>query len=194
MMSDTYYGQPNLVPPQFLLQGLFGHLQGQQGQSIWPPFGGPTQQQFSGFMPPSLFGHLSGQYGQQPIWPTFGAGQGQGPFGGFVPAGLLGHLSGQYGQQPIWPTFGGGGLGQFAPVAPYLQGQFGQQGGHFLGGWPGQQLASQLGIGIGQLGPFAPPLGMLGQLHSLGQLYSMGALGRGILPYPGVPQMAYAGC
>ena len=33
MMSDTYYGQPNLVPPQFLLQGLFGHLQGQQGQS-----------------------------------------------------------------------------------------------------------------------------------------------------------------
>jgi hypothetical protein len=164
MMLDTstYYGQPSFVPPQFLLQGIFGHPHGQQGQS------------FGGFPPQGLLGHQPSQYGQQPIWPSFG----------FAPQNPLAFLSGLYGpqQHPIWPAFGGGGLGQLAPIAPYLQGQLGQHGGPFQGGWP------QFGFGIGQLAGFAPQFG------ALGQQYLMNALGRGILPYQGVPHMAYTGC
>jgi hypothetical protein len=186
MMLDTstYYAQPTLVPPQFLPQGLFGQPHGQQGQH----FGGFLPQGLFG-QPQGLIGQPWGQYGQQqPIWPSLGFAP-QIPFGhlpvpygqqpiwppfGFIPQSPFSHLPGQYGQHPTWPAFGGG-LGQFAPLA----------------------LASQLGFGIGQLGGFAPQFGALGQHHP------MSVLGRGtlpyqgvpgILPYQGVPQVAYAGC
>src|SRR5580765_2387829 len=93
MMPDTtYYGQPSFVPPQLLLQGLFGQLHGQHAQ----PFGG--------FPPQGLFGHLPSQYGHQPFWPPFG----------FAPQNPLALLSSLYGQHPIWPSIGGG-FGPFAP-------------------------------------------------------------------------------
>jgi len=160
MMPDTtYYGQPSLVPPQLLLQGLFGQLHGQHAQ----PFGG--------FPPQGLFGHLPSQYGHQPFWPPFG----------FAPQNPLALLSSLYGQHPIWPSIGGG-FGPFAPISPY---QFGQQGGAFQGGWPGQQLGGfppQFG---NPFGGFAPQFGALGQ-----QQYPMNALGRGF----GMPQLSYPGC
>ena len=174
MMLDTstFYGQQGIVPPQFLLQGLFGHLQGQHGLS------------FGGFPQQGLFNHLPGQYGQyghQPIWPSFGLAQ-QNP---------LAILSSLYGQHPMWPPFGGA-LGPFPPISPY---QLGQQGGGFPGGWPTQQFgggpqqfgAPQFGA---PFGGFGPQLGGLGQPYFLGQQYGMNPLGRGI----GLPQMVYAGC
>jgi len=171
MMPDTstYYGQPSFVPPQFLLQGLFGQLHGQPAQ----PFGG--------LPPQALLAHLQGQYGHQPIWPPLG----------FAPQNPLAILSHLYGQHPIWPSLGGG-IGPFAPIGPYQQ--LGQQGG-FQGGWPGQQLggfSSPFGNSFGgfptqfgnPFGGFAPQLG------ALGQPFPMNALGRGI----GMPQLAYSGC
>ena len=175
-MLDTsaYYGQTG-IPPQLLLQALLGQSHGQHPQG----FGG-------GYMPHGIFGQQTfgqqGQqaFGQQPTWPTFGQGPfGQGPFGGFAQPGLLGQLSGQFGQQGIWPTFGGG-----------------QGHGPFGGGFLPPALIAQLG----QLAAVAPYLqaaqlgGLMPQLGGWGQQHQLGAFGRGILPYQGVPQMAFPGC
>ena len=222
MMLDTstYYGQPNLMPPQFLLQGLFGQLHGHHAQPFggllgqhaqaFGGFQGQQGQPFGGFQGQQghPFGGFQGQQGQ----PFGGFQQGQ-PFGGFPPQGLLGHLASQYGQQAIWPSglaaqnplallsslYGqhpiwpsiGGGFGQ--PMSPYQQ--LGQQGGGFQGGWPGQQfggIAPQFGNQLSGFSPqFASPLsGIAPQLGALGQQYLMSALGRGI----GMPQLAYSGC
>ena len=151
--TSTFYGQPSLVPPQFLLQGLFGQFQGQHGPSI------------GGFPPQGLFNHQQGQYGHQPIWPSFG----------FAPQNPLAILSSLYGQHPIWPAFGGG-LGPFAPIFPY---QLGQHGGAFQGGWPNQQFGQQFGGGFPP--QFCVPLsGCVPQLGALGQQYPMNPLARGI--------------
>jgi hypothetical protein len=144
MMPDTstFYGQQGLVPPQFLLQGLFGHLQGQHG----PSFGGFPQQ--------GLLNQLPAQYGHQPIWPSFG----------FAPQNPFAILSSLYGQHPIWPSFGGG-FGPFTPISPYQQ--LGQHGGAFQGGWPHQQLGGfppQFGAPIGG---FLPQLAALGQQYPM---------------------------
>ena len=165
--------------------GQQGWPQGPYGQQTWPQ--GPYGQQ----------GWPQGPYGQQ-AWPM-GGGFGQPQFSGALPPALLayaqsqiGHFPGGYGQQ-TWPPIGGGlGVPQLPGLLPYLQPQFALPA--LIAGGYGQ-------FGAGQLGRFLPIEAMLAAQGLapqiailLGQLHHAGQIGRGILPYQAMPQMAYAGC
>jgi hypothetical protein len=188
---------PTLVPTAFGPHGAaLGTMAPQYG--LAPAIGPwPVQPQLAGSPPQGIFGALPAAYGLPAVpaispWPT------QPQLAGFPPQGLFGALPSAYGLPAVpaigpWPT-----QPQLASFPP--QGLFGAlpaQVGHpigTVGGWIGHPQ-------IGGLAPqslfgalptqFGQPVGIFGGV--LGQPQLGATLGRGVLPYQMVPQLAYAG-